>query len=188
MIISGPSGVGKDTVIKKILEKRKDLKLSISYTTRTPRKGETDGKDYYFVNEKDFMDLVDRGQMLEYAEYCGNYYGTPRFIVEKELEKGNNIILKIEPQGAEQIIKQFSGTISIFIVPPSLSVLRQRLLNRGLDTPEAIEKRVEEAEKEIYYKQYIYDYIVINTAIEGCAENIMEIINRLERFHYKSEE
>lgn len=176
IVISGPSGAGKDSVINQMMQKREDLKLSISYTTRKPREGEINGKDYYFVSENEFMNIVEKGQMLEYAIYCGNYYGTPSFETDKELEKGNNIILEIEVQGAEQIIKKCPESVSVFMVPPSVGELRKRLLNRGLDAPETVEKRVAEAKNEINLASH-YNYIVINDNINECAENILKIID-----------
>lgn len=176
IILSGPSGAGKDSVIRKIMEKRKDLKLSISYTTRLPREGEVNGKDYHFVSKNEFMEIVNNGQMLEYATYCNNYYGTPSFEIDKELVKGNKIILEIEVQGAEQVIKKSSESVSVFIVPPSIDTLKQRLLKRGLDTPETVKNRVAEAKKEINFANN-YNYIVVNDNINECVENIIKIID-----------
>lgn len=176
IIISGPSGAGKDSVINKIMEKRKDLKLSVSYTTRKPREGEVNGKDYHFVSKDEFIGIVNKGQMLEYALYCGNYYGTLDFRANKELEKGNNIILEIEVQGAELVIKEYPEAVSIFLVPPSIGELHKRLLKRGLDTSETVEKRVAEAKKEINLASH-YNYIVVNDNINECVENIIKIID-----------
>ncbi len=176
IVLSGPSGAGKDSVLRKILEKRKDLKLSISYTTRPPREGEINGKDYHFVSKDEFMSLVNNGQMLEYALYCDNYYGTLDFRANKEIAKGNNIILEIEVQGAELVMTEYPEAVSIFIVPPSINELRQRLLSRGLDTPETIEDRITEAKKEINFAKH-YNYIVINDNINECVENILKIID-----------
>ena len=126
IVLSGPSGAGKDTILGKLLENRSDVNLSISYTTRAPRLGEVDGKDYHFVDKEVFQKAIDDGEMLEYACYCGNYYGTPRFEVEKSLESGKSVILEIEVQGAEQIIKKCPDAVSIFIVPPSIEELKKK--------------------------------------------------------------
>ncbi len=176
IVLSGPSGAGKDSVINKIMEKRKDLKLSISYTTRFPREGEVNGKDYHFVSKDEFMSIVDKGQMLEYALYCGNYYGTMDFRANKEIAKGNNIILEIEVQGAELVIAEYPEAVSIFIAPPSIEELRCRLIKRGLDALETVENRIVQAKKEINLAGN-YDYIVINDNINECAENILKIID-----------
>lgn len=176
VVISGPSGAGKDSVIQKMMSKRKNLKLSVSYTTRSPRDGEVNGRDYHFVSKNDFMDIVYKGQMLEYAVYCNNYYGTPSFEIDKELEKGKDIVLEIEVRGAEQIIKKCPEAVSIFIVPPSVKELRKRLLSRGLNSPKEVSKRFIEAKKEIMSANH-YDYIVINDSINECSENILKIID-----------
>ena len=141
IVLSGPSGVGKDSVLKLILKERKDLRLSISYTTRLPRSGEVDGVDYHFVSKQEFEKLIDNGEMLEYATYCGNYYGTRSFEIDKELESGNSVILEIEVQGARQVIKKRKDAVSIFIVPSSVEELKNRLIGRGLDSEEIIKLR-----------------------------------------------
>lgn len=176
IVLSGPSGAGKDTILGKLLEKRDDVNLSISYTTRTPRLGEVDGKDYHFVDKEVFQKAIDDGEMLEYACYCGNYYGTPRFEVEKSLESGKSVILEIEVQGAEQIIKKCPDAVSIFIVPPSIEELKKRLKNRASDSEEAVIKRVSEAEKEISLAGH-YRYIVVNDDVKLCTDNVSKIID-----------
>ncbi len=176
IVLSGPSGAGKDTVLGKLLENRNDIDLSVSYTTRTPRSGEINGKDYHFVDKDIFQKAINDGEMLEYACYCGNYYGTPRFEVEKNLESGRSVILEIEVQGAEQVIKKCPEAVSVFIVPPSIEELKKRLKNRASDSEEAVRLRVSEAEKEISLAEH-YKYIVVNDDVELCADNISKIID-----------
>lgn len=176
IVLSGPSGVGKDSVLKLILKERKDLRLSISYTTRLPRSGEVDGVDYHFVSKQEFEKLIDNGEMLEYATYCGNYYGTRSFEIDKELESGNSVILEIEVQGARQVIKKRKDAVSIFIVPSSVEELKNRLIGRGLDSEEIIKNRVLVAEKEIL-SATDYNYIVVNDKLSVCAEDISKIID-----------
>ena len=174
--LSAPSGVGKDSVLKLILKERKDLRLSISYTTRLPRSGEVDGVDYHFVSKQEFEKLIDNGEMLEYATYCGNYYGTRSFEIDKELESGNSVILEIEVQGARQVIKKRKDAVSIFIVPSSVEELKNRLIGRGLDSEEIIKNRILVAEKEIL-SATDYNYIVVNDKLSVCAEDISKIID-----------
>ena len=176
IVLSGPSGVGKDSVLKLILKERKDLRLSISYTTRSPRKGEVNGIDYHFVSKEEFQKLIDDGEMLEYATYCGNYYGTRSFEIDKELKNGNSVILEIEVQGAEQVIKKRKDAVSVFIVPSSVNELKNRLIGRGLDSEEIINDRVLVAEKEML-SAVNYDYIVVNDKLPICAEDICKIID-----------
>ncbi len=176
IVFSGPSGVGKGSLMSKIIGRRKNLKLSTSYTTREPREGEVDGEDYYFLKREKFLELAKSGEMLEYAEYCGNYYGTPRSLVEKELEQGNNVILEIEVQGGKQILDNFPEAIGVFIIPPSVRELYRRLINRASDTEEVITKRVEESKREIEFAKY-YDYVVTNEYVEECASNVLKIID-----------
>lgn len=176
IVFSGPSGVGKDSVLKLILKERKDLRLSISYTTRLPRSGEVDGVDYHFVSKQEFEKLIDNGEMLEYATYCGNYYGTRSFEIDKELESGNSVILEIEVQGARQVIKKRKDAVSIFIVPSSVEELKNRLIGRGLDSEEIIKNRILVAEKEIL-SATDYNYIVVNDKLSVCAEDISKIID-----------
>lgn len=176
IVLSGPSGVGKDSILKLIMADRSDLKLSISYTTRKPRHGETDGVDYHFVSREEFEKLINDGEMLEYATYCGNYYGTRSFEIDEKLKNGNSVILEIEVQGAEQVIKKRKDAVSIFIVPSSIRELRNRLVGRGLDSEQVINSRISVAEKEIELATD-YDYIVVNDKLPICAEDICKIID-----------
>lgn len=176
IVISGPSGVGKGSILKKVMGRRKNLKLSVSYTTRKPREGEINGKDYCFLNEDEFLKIVSKGEMLEYAKYCGNYYGTPLKALNEELNKGNNIILEIEVQGGEQVINKFDDVVSIFILPPSLKELSQRLSGRALDSEESISKRTLKSKQEIAFSKN-YKYVVINEYMDECASQILKIID-----------
>ncbi len=176
IVLSGPSGVGKDSVLKLILKGRSDLKLSISYTTRLPRQGEINGVDYHFVSKEEFEKLINNGEMLEYATYCGNYYGTRSFEIDEELAKGNSVILEIEVQGAEQVIKKRKDAVSIFIALSSIKELKKRLIGRGLDSRETINNRILAAEKEVELAVN-YDYIVVNDELAVCAEDICKIID-----------
>lgn len=179
IVFSGPSGAGKDTILNKIMGEKENLKLSVSHTTRPPREGEVNGKNYYFVSKQEFIKMIENGEMLEYATYCGNYYGTSAVKVQDELEKGNDVILEIEVQGAEQVMKKVPETLSIFILPPSLAELKKRLKNRGTDSEEVINRRVKEAEKEIALA-HNYDYVIINDDIEKSAKKVLKIIELQE--------
>lgn len=176
-IISGPAGSGKGTVVKKVLEKHPEVKLSISMTTRQPRSIETPDVDYYFVTRELFAERIEKGEMLEYAEYNGNFYGTPRAKVEECLEKGYDVILEIEVEGAMQIKKAFPEAIGIMLTPPNRDVLERRLRGRGTETEENIIKRLNKAKLEITYLPK-YDYSVINedNGIEACADLVYSIM------------
>ena len=175
IVLSGASGTGKDTVIRELLKKSDKFSLSVSATTRQPRKGERDGADYFFIKREEFLKKAERGEFLEYAEYCGNFYGTPKDYVFKMLEKGTDVILEIEVDGGSQIKTKYADAVSIFIVPPSVKVLKERLSRRGLDNDKVIEKRLSQSEKEIRCAAN-YDYIVINDSLEQCAKDILKIL------------
>ena len=175
-VFSGPSGTGKSSIVQPILESRDDCTFSVSATTREKREGEEHGVNYYFVDCETFKEMIDRNEFLEYAEYVNNLYGTPRKPVLEQLEKGNNVILDIEVQGADQIKKQYPEAVLIFIVPPSLEELEQRLINRGTDSPERITQRMEQAKKE-FSKIDNYDYIVVNDILEKAIIDADSIIS-----------
>ena len=145
IVISGPSGAGKSTVVFKALGEREDVCFSISATTRKPRPNEVDGREYFFVDLERFQEMVDNDELLEHAEYVANRYGTPRAYVEEQIAKGMNVILDIEVQGARQVFERMPEAIMIFVIPPSIDELRNRLVNRGTDTMEAIEARLARA-------------------------------------------
>ncbi len=186
IVFSGPSGVGKDTVLKELLKKNDNLKLSISATTRKKRIGEIDGQDYYFLKEHEFLDLASNDKMLEYAKYCSNYYGTPREPIERWLNEGLDVILEIEVQGGLQVLEKRPDSVGIFILPPSLQELEQRLRSRGTDLDEVILNRLKRAKLEIA-ETCRYDYAVINEKVDVCAENVNMII-RSEKMKYKNME
>ncbi|MCM1363890.1 MAG: guanylate kinase [Faecalibacterium sp.] len=178
IVISGPSGCGKDTIIAKLLEKMgDDAFLSISMTTREMREGEVDGVHYYFVSTEQFEDNIKRGRMLEYAKYGSNYYGTPAEPIERLLAEGKIVFLNIEVQGGSSVRKLMPQAKQIFIMPPSIEELRRRLCKRGTETEEAIEKRMSIAEKEIE-KACDYDFVVINDELDVAVDNVMAIINQ----------
>jgi len=176
IVISGPSGVGKGTVRRALFQMTgHDLVYSVSMTTRAPRAGEVDGVDYYFVSKEVFLERIKNNQFLEWAEFVGNYYGTPRDKIEAQLEEGKEVVLEIEVEGALQVRKQMKDAVFIFIVPPGKKALYERLKERGTDTPEMIEKRMQKAESE-FLLAHKYDYIVVNDEVHNAADRIMAII------------
>ncbi len=175
IVISGPSGAGKSTVVSKAIEGRSDICFSTSVTTRKPRPGEVDGREYFFVEPDRFKEMVENGELLEHAEYVANSYGTPRAYVEEQLEAGLNVLLDIEVQGARQIHRQMPEAVKIFIIPPSMAELRRRLEGRGTDTERAIEARLIRARQE-YAEADFYDYILVNDDADRAAAELSAII------------
>ncbi len=173
---SGPSGSGKDTVLNELCKIRDDVKISISMTTRKMRNGEIDGTHYYFVNREFFEKKIASNSMLEYAEYAGNLYGTPKEPVDEMLKAGKAVILEIEVQGAEKIRQLYPDVVSVFLMPPSINVLEERLRGRKTDDDETINHRLVIAREEIK-KAFDYDYVVVNDTIENAVSRIETIIN-----------
>lgn len=176
IILSGPSGSGKDTVLNGLVKVMDDVKISISMTTREKRNGEIDGFHYYFVNREYFEKKISENKMLEYAEYANNFYGTPKDPVDEMLSAGKSVILKIEVQGAEKIRKLYPDVISIFLMPPSMKALEERLRGRNSEDEEVIQHRLVIAREEIK-RASEYDYIVINDTVENAVDGIRTIIN-----------
>ena len=176
IVLSGPSGVGKGTV-RKALFNREDHNLvySISMTTRSPREGEVDGREYFFVSREQFEKNIKDGKFLEYAEFVGNYYGTPIDEVKKQMSLGNEVVLEIEIDGALQVREKMKDAVFVFIAPPSINALYDRLKGRGTETDDVIKQRIEKAKRELTLA-YKYDYIVINDTVDNAADRIMAII------------
>lgn len=175
IILSGPSGAGKDTIAGRLLELDDRFSLSVSATTRKPRGNEVDGEDYYFLSENDFERVIADDGFIEYAKYGGNYYGTLVSDVKKRTDSGKTVILVIEVNGAAKVRKKYPGVLSIFIMPPSREVLEHRLRKRQTESEEAIQKRIVEATNEINRKDE-YDEAVVNDDLDTCVENVYNII------------
>ena len=176
IVLSGPSGVGKGTVRKALFEMpEQEFVYSVSMTTRPPRPGEVDGVDYYFVSKEEFERQIQEGNLLEYAEFVGNYYGTPKDKVEEQLNKGKEVILEIEVNGALQVRDKCKDAVFIFLVPPTRKALYERLKSRGTENEERILARITKANKE-FKLAHQYDYIVVNDEIYNAADRIMAII------------
>ena len=175
VVFSGPSGSGKGTVLKEALKKSDDLCVSVSATTRAPRDGETDGVDYMFYTKEQFLDLVSENGFLEWACFCENYYGTPRAKIEELLSTGKDVVLEIEVQGAMKVKQKCPDAVLIFNLPPSLEILKERLVGRKTDAEDVIKKRLETATWEISQAAK-YDYVLINDKIEDAADTFLAII------------
>jgi guanylate kinase len=175
LVVSGPSGAGKGTICGLLRKALPDLAYSVSVTTRAPREGEVDGKDYFFKTVSQVKDMIFRGELLEYAQVYGNYYGTPKPYVMNLLNEGKDVLLEIDIQGALQIKKVFPDGVFIFVVPPSLEELRARIYKRGTDAEEVIEKRLKAATSELSYASE-YDYIIVNDVAEKATKRVLTLL------------
>lgn len=180
LVISGFSGAGKGTVVKRLLELHNDYALSISATTRSPREGEQNGREYFFKSTEEFESMIDISELIEYAKYVSNYYGTPKAYVEEQLEAGKNVILEIEIQGALNIKKMYPDAVLLFIMPPSAEELERRLVGRGTEDEATIKARLQRASDEAKGVEN-YNYIVINDKVDDCVEAIHSIVNSEKR-------
>ena len=185
LVVSGPSGAGKGTICKALLNKNDQIKLSVSATTRKPRNGEVHGVNYFFIEKEEFTKMIENGEFLEYAQIYDNFYGTPKAAIIECLEKGQDVILEIEMQGARQIKEVYPEGVFIFVLPPSLEELKSRLVGRGTETQEEIEKRFSCAFEEI--NQIVnYDYFIVNEDIEKSVSDVEAIIcaekNKVTRY------
>ena len=187
VVVSGFSGAGKGTLMKRLLQTYDDYALSISMTTRSPREGEENGREYFFVSKEDFEDKISKEGLIEYACYCDNYYGTPKDYVETQLNMGKDVILEIEIQGALKIKEKFPTSLLLFVMPPTAEELERRLVGRGTETPDVIAKRLNRAGEEAEGIEN-YDYIVINDDLEMCTKELHSIIRAAHNAPYRNEE
>lgn len=176
VIVSGPSGCGKDTVVKLLMAMRDDVLLSTSCTTRKPRENEVDGVHYYFLTEQEFKDRIERGRMLEYTQYSGNWYGTPLDEIEQKLVGGNTVVLIIEVKGAKNVKEMCPESLCVFIVPPSIEALEERLRSRMTESEEEIQRRLEIAETELKELDF-YDFAIENKVAVDCAVELSNLID-----------
>ena len=181
VVVSGFSGAGKGTLMKALLEKYHNYALSISATTRSPREGEQDGREYFFVTRDKFESMIEEKELIEYAQYVNNYYGTPRQYVFQQMADGKDVILEIEIQGALKVRRQFPDALLLFVTPPSAEVLKNRLIGRGTETMDVIEHRLARALEEAEGLEE-YDYLVVNDVLEEAVREVHEII---QNEHYR---
>ncbi|NLL05148.1 MAG: guanylate kinase [Clostridiaceae bacterium] len=175
VVVSGPSGTGKGTLLNNIRQKENNIKFSVSATTREPRDGEVEGVNYFFKTHEEFDSMIKKGELVEWVKYCDNYYGTPKRCIEDTIKSGFDCLLEIEVEGALNIKSIYPDCVSIFILPPSFDELRRRIEGRGTEKPEAIQKRMEKAVKEMKFVDK-YDYVVVNDDIEEAVNSIKCIL------------
>lgn len=176
VVVSGPSGTGKGTVCQKLLSQRETAKYSVSATTRKPREGEVEGKNYFFVSENKFLEMIEEDDLIEWDKYCDNYYGTPKSYVKSCIEDGLDIILEITVAGALEIKQKYPDCVLVFIIPPSFEELKRRIVSRGTECSDVIEKRLEQASKEMKYASK-YDYVVLNDCVDNAVIDIEKILD-----------
>lgn len=175
-IVSGPSGSGKDTILAEVIKERPDIKISVSCVTRAMRDGEVDGVDYTFISREKFLQMLENGQLLESNEFVGNFYGTPKAPVDAAIAEGRDFILKIDVNGAENVKKIIPDAVTVFIMPPSMEILKKRLSRRGTETDDALQGRLQVAIDEMKRAKN-YDYIVINDHLEEAVNDLLFVIN-----------
>lgn len=186
IVVSGFSGAGKGTIMKELLEKYDNYALSVSATTRKPRPGEEEGKAYFFKSKEEFEKMIAKDELIEYARYVDNYYGTPRAYVEEQLEAGKDVILEIEIQGAIKVKEKFPDTLLLFVTPPTAEELRKRLVGRGTETMDVIDFRMKRAREEALGMDR-YDYLIINDVLEDCVEEMHRIIQGEHRRSFRNQ-
>lgn len=175
LVVSAPAGCGKDTILEKVLERDNNIFYSVSATSRAMRPGEKDGVSYYFKTREEFEQMINSGELLEYTEYCGNYYGTPKKAVIDMLEQGKDVVLKIEIEGAANVKKIFPEAVMVFILPPSMNELDRRLHKRGTEDEETIKKRLLTAKKELEAAQ-AYDFAIVNGDLDEAVDSFMSVV------------
>ena len=180
IVISGFSGAGKGTLMKRLVEEYDDYALSVSMTTRAPREGEVEGREYFFTDREHFEEKIKADGFVEYASYVGNYYGTPRAYVESKLAEGKDVILEIEIQGAMKVKEKYPEAVLLFVMPPSMQVLRSRLIGRGTETEEVVAKRLERAAQEAVGIED-YDYLIINDDLDRCVKELHHLLRDTHR-------
>ena len=185
IVVSGFSGAGKGTIVKELMKRYDNYALSISATTRRPRTGEEDGREYFFKTTQEFEKMIAKKELIEYAKYVDNYYGTPRAYVEEQLDSGKDVILEIEIQGALNVKKQFPETLLLFITPPSAEVLRKRLIGRGTETMEVIDSRMKRACEEAEGVEE-YDYLIVNDDLDSTVKEVHQIIQGEHRRSFRN--
>ena len=186
-VVSGFSGAGKGTLVKELMKTYDNYALSISMTTRKPREGEVHGREYFFTERESFEEKIAQNGLIEYAEYCGNYYGTPRDYVEEMLAAGRDVLLEIEIQGMHKVKKMFPDMLTLFVTPPSIAELEKRLRGRGTETEEVIRKRLARAAEEAKGMED-YEYLVVNDDLQECVEEIHSIVKAAKRASHRNTE